>query len=287
MHARTLVFIAIASVCAPACTATSESGADCQNGDDDDGDGLADCDDPSCALSVACNACGNGQLDPGEACDDGNALDGDACSSRCFKSACGNGKLDVDEQCDDGNLVPADGCSSRCEFDFCGDRVLQVAVEACEDGNRDDGDGCSSRCQAEPSTTCGDGVAAFDKDFVPLELCDDGNRQSGDGCSANCRPEFCGDGIVEPSFGEQCDDADPRAPPQCVGCVIPRCGDFIFSPGEQCDDGNTANNDGCSSLCRSEFCGDGVVQNALGESCDDGNQVQTDRCVFCAVAAGG
>jgi cysteine-rich repeat protein len=28
-------------------------------------------------------ACGNGRLDPGEACDDGNAADGDGCSSTC------------------------------------------------------------------------------------------------------------------------------------------------------------------------------------------------------------
>ena len=33
--------------------------------------------------SVATPTCGNGVLDPGEACDDGNTLDGDGCSATC------------------------------------------------------------------------------------------------------------------------------------------------------------------------------------------------------------
>jgi cysteine-rich repeat protein len=34
------------------------------------------------------DTCGNGALDPGEACDDGNRADGDCCSSTCEKVAC-------------------------------------------------------------------------------------------------------------------------------------------------------------------------------------------------------
>lgn len=29
----------------------------------------------------------------------------------------------------------------------------------------------------------------------------------------------------------------------------PRCGDNILARGEECDDGNTRSNDGCSSKC--------------------------------------
>lgn len=62
-------------------------------------------------------ACGDGQLDYGEACDDGN-LDGqDGCEADCTltpPAACGDGRLDPGEQCDDGNRVEADGCELDC-----------------------------------------------------------------------------------------------------------------------------------------------------------------------------
>lgn len=49
--------------------------------------------------------CGNNVADPGEACDDGNAVGGDGCSANCLSDeSCGNGILDaaVGEACDDG-----------------------------------------------------------------------------------------------------------------------------------------------------------------------------------------
>src|SRR5262249_48788515 len=59
--------------------------------------------------------------------------------------------------------------------------------------------------------------------------------------------------------------------------------------GEQCDDGNVSNGDGCSSLCQNEIssvCGNGALES--GEQCDDGNAI-TENCIygtaFCAVCA--
>src|SRR5688572_6266736 len=52
----------------------------------------------------------------------------------------------------------------------------------------------------------------------------------------------------------------------------PKCGDHTVDPGEECDDGNTTNGDGCSATCETEkvpCCGDHVVDP--GETCDDGN----------------
>src|SRR5205085_12660879 len=56
------------------------------------------------------------------------------------------------------------------------------------------------------------------------------------------------------------------------------CGNGVVEIGEQCDDGNTADCDGCSAGCRVERCGDGVVQ--CGEQCDDGpnNGTPGDAC---------
>ena len=56
------------------------------------------------------------------------------------------------------------------------------------------------------------------------------------------------------------------------------CGDGTTDPPEECDDGGTSNNDGCSSNCLIEFCGDGTRQSGIGEECDDGNNIDGDGC---------
>ena len=53
---------------------------------------------------VATPTCGDGNLDGGEECDDGNNTNGDSCASDCtIEPFCGDGALDYGEQCDDGN----------------------------------------------------------------------------------------------------------------------------------------------------------------------------------------
>jgi cysteine-rich repeat protein len=62
----------------------------------------------------------------------------------------------------------------------------------------------------------------------------------------------------------------------------PVCGDSVMDEGEECDDGNTTNGDGCSSDCMTEIappppvCGDGAMDE--GEECDDGNTANGDGC---------
>jgi cysteine-rich repeat protein len=58
---------------------------------------------------------------------------------------CGNGILDQGERCDDGNLRHDDDCPMDCRS-VCGDGV-RSELEACDDGNELDGDGCSARCE--------------------------------------------------------------------------------------------------------------------------------------------
>ena len=66
----------------------------------------------------------------------------------------------------------------------------------------------------------------------------------------------CGDGIVQPP--EQCDNgSNTGGYGQCApGCILgPRCGDGVIQveAGEDCDDGNTNNNDACSNTCQPIF----------------------------------
>jgi len=79
------------------------------------------CDLGLCYQQVCLPAgCGNGRVEPGEACDDENAINGDGCAADCASNeTCGNGVIDLSrgEQCDDGPVnfaLSHDGCSSGC-----------------------------------------------------------------------------------------------------------------------------------------------------------------------------
>jgi cysteine-rich repeat protein len=66
-------------------------------------------------------------------------------------------------------------------------------------------------------------------------------------------------------------------------CKLPVCGDGIITPGsgEECEDGNNVNSDKCNA-CKKTTCGDGIVQTPNGnnqnEGCDDGNKNDNDFC---------
>ena len=62
--------------------------------------------------------CGNGIIENGEECDDGNILNNDGCTAACKVESpvCGNRKIELGEECDDGNVLDDDGCSSSCRI---------------------------------------------------------------------------------------------------------------------------------------------------------------------------
>ncbi|MDC0668108.1 choice-of-anchor L domain-containing protein [Nannocystis sp. ncelm1] len=134
--------------------------------------------------------CGNAAQEPGEACDDGNQVDGDGCEADCSHTpVCGNMIVEAGEACDDGNNEDGDECSADCmsatPTQVCGDGAVQ-APEACDDGNLDSGDGCEPDCTVT-QPECGNGVKEVG------EQCDDGNVVDGgpgDFCLTNCTPYF-------------------------------------------------------------------------------------------------
>lgn len=139
------------------------------------GDGT--CLDGGCVVAH----CGNGVVEPGEACDDGNQASEDGCSGSCKSNeGCGNGFTELDEECDCGD--PSHPGSSRCA------------------GTSNGGAICTDTCRQR---RCGDGAVD------PGEVCDDGNAVPGDGCNFDCTSnESCGNGVVDYFVGEQCDDAN-------------------------------------------------------------------------------
>src|SRR4029079_5018452 len=72
--------------------------------------------------------------------------------------ACGDGVLQLGEGCDDGNLIDCDGCSAACVAETGSCAGARCEAEPCDAGNTRDCDGCSAACAAEVGFTCGDGV---------------------------------------------------------------------------------------------------------------------------------
>jgi cysteine-rich repeat protein len=304
-HARVFV-AALLSGLALSCTddlissddGPSTSGSDTGDsgdgdGDSGDGDGDGDCElgtqGCACEPNQICDAglscvndecvpvtCGDGMMDPGEACDDGNDDNTDTCLNNCELASCGDGYVEEGvEECDDGNEINTDTCLHSCVPASCGDGYVGPG-ESCDDGNLTNDDVCTNAC-APPS--CGDGLVQMG------EECDDGNGDNGDACLSSCASASCGDGFVQQNV-EECDDANADNTDDCTdSCDLPSCGDgHVHANVEECDDGNMLDTDACVDSCVPASCGDGFAQEGV-EDCDDGNMLDTDACLVDCDAA--
>ena len=258
--------------------------------------------DANCVAYGADATCNDfGQcVEPGEDCDDGNVTENDGCSSICLTEGvtacvsltdvgcCGNGVREGREECDDKNTKNGDGCSSVClnegakalKYD-CGDgKVAQSAStggEECDWKEENDVYGCSSNCLNVGSISkedlyaiCGNGAQENGED------CDDKNTKNGDGCSSTCQNEgssssyssVCGNNKITCHKNVDCSSYGSGT--QCN--VLGQC----VQTGEDCDDGNIEDGDGCSFNCLFEgssveytnpsICTDGTI--GTGEACD-------------------
>lgn len=264
-------------------------GENCDDGNTTPGDGCDEfcrimdgyrCTRPGIACQVI-QECGDGKLPPpelaavyNEECDDGNKELGDGCSDRCIKEAsyydcptpgqlcvstvtCGDGKVEATEICDDQNATPGDGCSELCQIEAgyvcrvpgkacipdCGDGQI-IGTEQCDDGNSESEDGCSSVCLIEPGWAC-----------VGTECtksqCGNSVKEAGESCDLGTEANglFYGDGT---GCSKTC-TAEPNCRPDGVtqACST-ACGDGNIDAGEECDDGNAVDADGCSAACAFE-----------------------------------
>ena len=205
-------------------------------------------------------ACGDGNVDDGEECDDANQENNDACTNECKNNVCGDGFLGPGEACDDGNDIDSDGCTSQCALASCGDGFVQDGEE-CDDGNQDDTDACLPTCL---NAICGDSAVQ-----AGVEECDDGNPDDTDACVAGCKSATCGDTFVQTDV-EECDDGNMSDADMCTtGCKTPTCTDAIKDGAETDVD--------CGGTCPK--CGD-------GKACGGGGDCSSGYCAMnkCAVA---
>jgi cysteine-rich repeat protein len=86
----------------------------------------------------------------------------------------------------------------------------------------------------------------------------------------------CGNGVVEDA--EECDDGNTVSDDGCTNeCTLAVCGDAIIQAGEGCDAGaDNGPGQPCNSMCQPNVCGDGEI--GPGEACDDGNMDDDDEC---------
>ena len=127
---------------------------------------------PGYCYSDCTGYCGDGKVQEGhEACDEGYGLNGQPghCNQICSgtTAVCGNGIVEYGEACDDGNTVDNDYCSADClrETGYCGDGTKQDN-EICDEGEENNGyhGHCNEECDG--SSVCGDGRLGKD------EFCD-------------------------------------------------------------------------------------------------------------------
>jgi len=214
------------------------------------------------------------------------------------KPFCGDLKCSGKEN---ASTCPID-CSSS---GFCGDGICD-STESCSD--------CSSDCGVcPPADTCNNnGICNSGEDCLncPSDCSGklDGKKSkryccgdtggnlvscSASQCDSSCGIDHCGDGSLDLIDGEECDDGNLLNGDGCsASCSLetqqPICGDGILDTGESCDDGNNLDGDGCSAQCSIEapVCGNNLIE--VGEQCDDGGTVSGDGCdAFCQIESTG
>jgi uncharacterized protein (TIGR03382 family) len=228
-----------------------------------------------------------------------------------FVRQCGDGVIQAGEACDDGNLAAADGCSQTCTVESgytCGGTPSSCAdIDECATDNG----GCAQTCtNSAGSYTCGctpgyalagDGVSCVD-----VDECVTANG----GCAQTCTNSVgsytctCAAGYTLAADGHGCADVDEcdTGNGGCVQVCTNTAGSFTCScaagyigDGTTCTDVDecATGNGGCSSICTNSdggfscSCPSNQVLASDGVTCTDPPPAEpTDKSGGCNAAGG-
>ena len=261
--------------------------------------------------------CGDETVQEGiEECDYGDGKNGvmecpyntfvqcEVCTLNCQKATgrivyCGDGIVQNNEECDKATTGAGIGphyCSSDCKqiIGRCGDGIIQEN-EVCDPAKADDPNSpyCSADCK-QINGRCGDGTVNGKEGHEECDNGENGTNPNGNTkcaygetscevCTVDCKKatgtetSYCGNGGVDASNGEQCDD---------------RQNNGKYSPYA-----TSASTAYCNSDCKGRgeggFCGDGTMQRAncggfdnctvaegANETCDEGTNNGKTACDY-------
>ena len=134
----------------------------------------------------------------------------------------------------------------------CGNNTTEVG-EVC-DGTDVNSETCVSQGFTSGTLACESDCSAYDTSSCVTSLCDDGNIDPGEDCDTN------GGGADLLNGGTCISEGFAGGTLACLStclydttsCTAIVCQDSIVSTGEECDDGNSTEGDGCSSICENE-----------------------------------
>ncbi len=202
-------------------------------------------------------SCGDGVLDMGETCDDGNNTDGDGCTS-CAVDACYTCDANAPsactpkaagEACEGTKVCTEAGQCVECTADAqCGTGYcFQNTCAACDDTTKN-GDETDVDCGGTKCGTCAQGKTCL--------------------AGADCATTFCTDGVC---CGEACDGA-------CFSCnlagAIGECGAIP----EYAEDPSYGVGEACLAAEGEECSGGGLCGKAVGQPCMGNTDCATINC---------
>ncbi len=238
-----------------------------------------------------------------EECDDGNAIEGDACDSNCTASRCGNGIAGGTEGCDDGNTIAGDGCTLDCALEYCSDGVVNNGIVVndllfewlgydCDEGPVSgtidfyaNGELIASQttmnCSCEPGiqavlvtdtnalahVTSGENAFRVNRDYYLSWALVTVNTSDGNSREIVLYDPTGTDATARNEHA--CDHTARRGVDRSVSATLELA-------RETCDDTNLTSGDGCDENCKVTGCPNGIL--TAGEVCDDGNAENGDGC---------